>query len=163
MIRRVWDACDGPWERRVLVSDAESSKDLRVWLSRHAMAWEAGSEADVLSRYVELAKRRKPAVLVRVCADAPFLKAAWIADAVAECKRASPVFIPSALHAGAWFDWAAAGHWAAEEDREHAGAAWFEKYGLAMERVPPTYRMVNTLEDLLAARRDLETPRTDEP
>ena len=163
MIRRVWDACEGPWERRVLVSEADSSRDLRVYLTTHEMAWESGSELDVLSRYVALAKRRKPLVLVRVCADAPFLNKLWIADAVNECLRASPVFIPGALHAGSWYEWVACGDNCAKEDREHAGAAWFEKYGLTMERVPPDYRMVNTEADLAEARKRLESPRTGEP
>lgn len=149
MIRRVWNACDGPWERVVLTTLKASDDPLCAYLEAHGMAYRRGSESDVLSRYAEVALTLKPSYLVRVCADAPFMRSEWIKAAVDQDEA---VFVPNALHAGAWHVWAMAHRYAAPDDWQHAGAAWFERNALRLELVPESYRMVNTQEDLEAAR-----------
>lgn len=145
MIRRVWGACEGPWERVVLTTIKESDDPLCAYLDSQGMPYRRGSENDVLSRYAEVALTRKPSCLVRVCADAPFLRSEWIKAAVDQDEA---VFVPNALHAGAWHVWAMAHRYAEPSDWEHAGAAWFERNALRMELVPSGYRMVNAQEDL---------------
>lgn len=153
MLHRVWDACVGPWERCILTSVKEEDDAIESYCWGNKMRCQRGSLNDVLSRYVILSESR-PSCLVRVCADAPFLQASWIADAIACCVRThSPVFVPGALHAGHWTHWRQAEEWCEPSDIEHAGHNWFEKSGVRLERVPPNYITVNTQEDLEEARR----------
>jgi hypothetical protein len=63
MIRRVWDACDGPWERKILTTLKRSDYPLCYYLDSQGMSYRRGSEDDVLSRYAELAMMKKVAVL----------------------------------------------------------------------------------------------------
>lgn len=150
MIRRVWDACLGPWQRMVLTTQKPEDDVLCAYLKEQGMVFRRGSEPDVLSRYAQVAFFDKPHCLVRVCGDAPFLQASWIEAAV---KANQAVFVPKALHAGSWIVWDEANRWAAPYDWEHAGAHWFEEHALLMDLVTdPLYRMVNTPEDLEEAR-----------
>jgi GTP:adenosylcobinamide-phosphate guanylyltransferase len=149
MIRRVWEACDGPWERKILTTLKRSDDVLCNYLDSQNMSYRRGSEEDVLSRYAEVAIMQKPTCLVRICGDAPFMRAEWIKAAV-EADEA--VFVPNALHAAAWHVWGMCHRYAAPTDWEHAGSAWFEQNAMRMELVPDGYRMVNTQEDLDYAR-----------
>ena len=152
MLRRVWDACGGPWRRIVLTTLKESDDELCAYMDKEGMEYRRGSEPDVLSRYAQVANSERPHCLVRVCADAPFLQSVWIARAIMEDQM---VFVPQALHAGSWIAWEEANRYAAPYDWEHAGAHWFEEKAKRLELVPPNYLMVNTPEDLEEARKRL--------
>lgn len=153
MLRRVWDACDGPWRRMVLTTIRAEDDELCAYMDKEGMEYRRGSEPDVLSRYAQVANSEKPHCLVRVCGDAPFLKAEWIKAAVAEDQM---VFVPQALHAGSWIHWEEANRYAMPFDWEHAGYHWFEERAKRLDLVPPGYLMVNTSEDLEEARRRIE-------
>lgn len=149
MIKRVWDACAGKWDRVVLTSRHPSDDPLCEYLTKEKMRFQRGMLMDVLSRYACLAFSERPSCLVRVCGDAPFIEAAWIRAAVdAHC----PVFIPGALHAADWETWCKCDYEAGPEDWEHAGYHWFKERAKVIDIVPPSYRTVNTQRDLDWAR-----------
>lgn len=152
MLRRVWDACEGPWRRMVLTTIKREDDELCEWMKSEGMEYRRGSEPDVLSRYAQVANSEKPHCLVRVCGDAPFLQADWIKAAVAEDQM---VFVPQALHAGSWIAWEEANRYAMPCDWEHAGYHWFEEKAKRLDLVPPDYFSVNTPEDLERARQRL--------
>lgn len=150
MIQRVWEACEGPWKRIVLTTMKQEDDELVEFLLSHSMDYRRGSEPDVLSRYAQLAAAEKPHCLVRVCGDAPLLKAEWIEAAV---KANGMVFVPQLLHAGSWIAWDEANRYAQPYDWEHAGYHWFEEHSQRLDLVPPDYLSVNTQEDLDEVRR----------
>jgi spore coat polysaccharide biosynthesis protein SpsF (cytidylyltransferase family) len=155
MLSRVWDACGSQFERIVMTSRDTSDDHLAAWMGGMLYSYRRGSLPDVLSRYVALARERNPSVLVRVCGDAPFIDKRWIWKAVEECERSDePVFVPGALHCGSTEDWLRCLDETDEEDKEHAGAAWFEIYGRTLKLVPDGYRTINTKEDLEWARKE---------
>jgi len=151
MIERVWDAVWGPFERYILTSKDPSDDDFCRCMQAHNIAHRRGSLANVLSRYTALAKEKRPDVLVRVCGDAPFLDRRWIFRAV-DLAEAGPVFVPGALHAGRVEDWLDCEEQCDDDDREHAGARWFEDRGAILDLVPPTYFTVNTMAEMERAR-----------
>lgn len=152
MLRRVWEACEGPWRRMVLTTMKAEDDELCDYMKAEGMEFRRGSEPDVLSRYAQVAMSEKPHCLVRVCGDAPFLRSEWIQKAV---DANTTVFVPQALHAGSWIFWDEANRWAAPYDWEHAGYHWFEDHAQRMELVPPDYLTVNTPGELEEARRRL--------
>lgn len=155
MIRRVWDACEAAyWERIILTSKETTDDPLVDYLEAAGMKFRRGSLDNVLSRYIDVAKKLKPSILVRVCADAPFIQKRWIYRAIEEIEKTDyPAFVPGALHAGTPEHWLECAEETDDDDREHAGAAWFELYGHHVKCVPSDYLMVNTPEDLEEARR----------
>ena len=154
MISRVWDACSSQFERVVLTSHDTTDDYLAAWLAGMLYGYRRGSLRDVLYRYVALAHERSPSVLVRVCGDAPFMEKRWIWKAVEECEKTEePVFVPGALHCGSMEDWLRCSDETDAEDREHAGAAWFEIYGRTLNLVPQGYFSVNTKEDMEKAKK----------
>lgn len=155
MIERVWDACWGPFDRVILTSKDPTDDDFCRCMKAHNIAHRRGSLANVLSRYTALAKEKRPDVLVRVCGDAPFLDRRWIFKAV-DLAEAGPVFVPGALHAGRVEDWLDCEEQCDEEDKEHAGAYWFEDRGVILDLVPKDYRSINTMEDMIWARQQWE-------
>lgn len=153
MLQRVWEACSG-FQRVVLTSKDPTDDPLVHWLVGMGYPYRRGSLADVLSRYAAVAREKNPNVLVRVCGDAPFLERRWIWKAVdAVEKFDEPVFVPQALHAGTTEHWLRCAEETDDDDREHAGAFWFELHGRKLELVPDSYLMVNTHEELLEARK----------
>lgn len=156
MLRRVWDACQGPWRRVVLTSKTREDDPLVDWLRSQRMEFRRGLLEDTLSRYAALAAELQPDCLVRVCGDAPFIRASWIAAAVAQ--KGSMAFVPRALHCGTAADWAEADKSTEPPDWLHAGYYWFEQRARHVELVPRDYLMVNTPEDFAEAERRLATP-----
>lgn len=153
MLRRVWDACQGPWRRVVLTSATAADNPLAQWLEEQRMEYRRGSLEDTLSRYATLASELKPDCLVRVCGDAPFIDARWISHAVSLVRA----FVPRALHCGSTEDWMEADRSLEPPDWLHAGYYWFEAHAKHLNLVPESYQMVNTQEDLEDARRRLAT------
>lgn len=153
MLRRVWDACRGPWRRVVLTSSARADNPLARWLEAQRMEYRRGSLEDVLSRYASLAAELKPDRLVRVCGDAPFIRAEWIAAAAVH--KAGKAFVPRALHCGTQRDWEEADKSTEPSDWTHAGYYWFERAAPHLNLVPSSYMMVNTPEDFAEAERRL--------
>jgi len=157
MIRRVWEAIEAPaWTRVILTSTQPSDDVLANYAHDHGMLCKAGPLHDVLARYVEFLKREKPPILVRVCADAPFLRKAWIFRAIEHIeKQQEPVFVPGALHAGTYDDWIQCWedtpNW--HTDREHAGHDWFQLNARTIDLIPEGYMTVNTQEELEEARK----------
>lgn len=154
MLERVLAACSGPWDTMVLTSTDPTDDMLAVWMDDQAVRYRRGSLTNVLSRYTEVAIGMQPDVLVRVCADAPFLEKRWVDRAIDEVlDKRQPVFIPGALHAGSSEHWFTCGCDCSEADLEHAGAYWFEAHGRHIHGlVPADYRTVNTKEDMEWAR-----------
>ena len=155
MIARVHDACDGPWLRVLLTSRSETDDVLVRFAEGYGMECERGLLNDVIWRYHQLAMNRRPELLVRVCGDAPFMRAEWIHAAIAACKAAdgAPVFVPELLHVGTCVAWDRAFRESPPEEMQHAGSGWFEQNGTRLDLAPPDYMMVNTEEDLQEARR----------
>lgn len=152
MLRRVWDACEGPWTRIVLIPDADADDELARYCRSEGMDFLRGPETNVLARYEYVARTYRPERLIRVCADAPFMRAEWIAVGM---NLDTPVFAPSLFHGGIWRDWiSCAGALKLDED---AGHDWFQARSVMLDLVPPSYRMINTEEDLIEARQRLGT------
>ena len=149
LLERVLEAVEGPWRRIVLTSTSSADNPLAAWCRERGIEVQRGPLEDVLARYASVAEKLKPSCLVRVCADAPFLEASWVAAAA---RLLEPVFIPGALHAGSWEVWEEANRSPEPEDWLHAGYYWFEKNVRHLHRVPPGYFTVNTQEDLDRAR-----------
>lgn len=155
MLERVYDACEGPWERAILTSVEPSDDPIAELFEISEKRVFRGSLEDVLSRYSAVARfwLSNPKCLVRVCGDAPFIRREWIEQAVDLClTEHRPIWMPGALHAGHWTHWVQAAEWCKPEDREHAGHDWFRQEGMWMEEVPEDYFTVNTQEDLDRAR-----------
>ena len=152
MLKRVYDACAGPWRRTILTSTHGRDAQISFWCRRQGISCVRGDLEDVLSRYVTVAERARPKCLVRVCGDAPFMERAWIQDAVIESAGRHPAFKPGALHAGHWTHWMQANEWCEKSDREHAGHGWFHDHGAHLPGVPTSHFTVNTIEDLDRAR-----------
>jgi GTP:adenosylcobinamide-phosphate guanylyltransferase len=154
MLQRVLECCWGPFERIVLTSTDPSDDGLEMWLKDQGVAYRRGSLDNVLSRYTDLVQELHPSVLVRVCADAPFLEKRWIFRAVDEVEdKKHPCFIPGALHAGSSEHWMDCEEECYEGDKEHAGYSWFQDKGKVLHGlVPEGYFTVNTAEDLERAR-----------
>lgn len=166
MLHRVWDALEAPaWTRVILTSTQPSDDPIAEYAIEHGLLHKGGPLEDVLLRYVGFMQHAKPAIMVRVCGDAPFLKKAWVFQAL-ECveKHDEPVFVPGALHAGTFADWLECleetPNW--HPDREHAGHDWFREHGRTIDLVPESYFTVNTAEDLVLARA-LWTEKHPEP
>lgn len=155
MLRRVWDACAGPWKRIILTSDDPSDDVIaELCLENGGMDYRRGSLESPLSRYLGIAAEMRPLCLVRVCADAPFIQKEWIGKAADSCLMTHcPAFVPNALHAGSYISWGQAARSAMPGIDEHAGSPWFERYAYHLDLVPEGYLMVNTQEDLEEARR----------
>lgn len=157
MIRRIWDSLEADaWNRVILTSTHPSDDPLAQYAIEVGMIVKAGPLEDVLGRYIEFLRRAKPPILVRVCGDAPFLRKSWIHTAIDHVqKEQEPVFVPGALHAGAFEDWLECvkdtPNW--HPDREHAGHDWFQLNGKTIDLVPDGYMTVNTQEELDEARR----------
>lgn len=154
MLQRVLEACWGPFQTVVLTSTDPTDDGLELWLEDQRVQYRRGSLENVLSRYTDLARELRPDVLVRVCADAPFLEKRWIMRAIDEVDdKKTPVFIPGALHAGSVQHWIECEEECDEEDKEHAGHYWFETHGKVISHlVPEDYFTVNTQADLERAR-----------
>jgi CMP-2-keto-3-deoxyoctulosonic acid synthetase len=148
LIRRVWDAVEGPWERVVLTSLKEENDILCSYMDDAGLSYMRGSEGDVLSRYQNVVvSEPKDTILVRVCADAPFLEAWWIDLALSK----NGAFVPGALHIGTPAQWLSVPR--TDENMEHAGSPWFEANVPHLDLIPHDYIMVNTQADLDEARR----------
>lgn len=156
MLSHVWENCFGPWKRVVFTSTEPSDDDLCSYLALSEMDYIRGSLEDVLSRYTNYAAHKTPDVLVRVCGDAPFIRAKWIAAAVAAAKGTGIAFVPGVLHAGTYKAWERCQRECGLEDIEHAGHDWFKKHGTHLDLAPSDYFTVNTEEDLLKARQRWE-------
>lgn len=150
MIQRVWDACAGPWIRVVLTSVHPSDDPLCEYMSEKSISYMRGSLTDVYSRYLDALRAYCPERMVRVCADAPFLRSEWIALALAEEHA---VVIPEALHCAGRHQWLDCYVGSTDHEREHAGLPLFECIASKISVVPKDYLMVNTQEDLDEARR----------
>jgi GTP:adenosylcobinamide-phosphate guanylyltransferase len=157
MIQRVWEACEGPWRRIILTSFNESDDPLVEFCQANGMEYRLGLLDDVIHRYWSLATTVWPNILIRVCGDAPFMRAKWIKLAIERSVNSEtaggPVFVPQLMHLGHPFAWDQAYKETPVGEAEHAGYSWFEKNGIHLELAPPDYLMVNTQEDLEEARR----------
>jgi CMP-2-keto-3-deoxyoctulosonic acid synthetase len=150
LLQRVLEAVAGPWRVVVLTSKSRADSQLCAWCRESGVEYRRGSLPDVLSRYSDLAVELQPSHLVRVCGDAPFLEASWIAKAT---SREGPCFVPGALHTGSWEVWGQVSESPEPDDWEHAGYYWFRDNARHLELVPESYMTVNTPEDLEEARR----------
>lgn len=150
MLRRVWEAVQGDWTTIVLIPNTEGDDELARYCRSEGMDYLRGPERNVLGRYEFVACTYRPERLIRVCADAPFLRREWIE---AGMESDPPVFAPSLFHGGSWRDWlSCVGAIKADED---AGHDWFAARSQMLDLVPESYLMVNTPDDLEAARRIL--------
>lgn len=152
MLRRVWDACEGNWERVVLTSLKEENDILCDYMDEAGMSYARGSEQDVLSRYINLlVSEPDDTILVRVCGDAPFIKSDWIESAIG----IGGCVVDGVLHCGTKATWMNAYRQRTQEDEEHAGFYWFDRMVPHIKLAPEDYMTVNTWEELEEAVRRL--------
>jgi len=153
MLERVLAACGDAYQKVVLIPDSPMDDDLAWFLSQRRIPFLRGPEENVLARYMALLDAYAPDRMIRVCADAPFIRREWVEEFG---EMTDPVFVSSVLHAGGQEIWRLCNLSLGGAD-EHAGHDWFEKNARRFARAPADYLMVNTAEDLAEARRRFVT------
>ncbi len=163
VIRAVENDCD---HLSILTTHLEEDEPIVNLCHNLGHSYLRGSPDNVLSRYIELLRyQTDDTLLLRLCADAPFIGRGWCRSAfyMAETIGRS-VWIEDFCHVGTRAQWMQCwneGKPMFKTDTEHAGHGWFSGGVTVRQFVPKGYFTVNTPEDYERARALFDAPSLD--